>query len=103
MLFREKLNIIDGGSRALGDPGNRCALRYIALQPTDLADPVGKDPSSLAAQRKDGDRDAPTTWGILHHRSKCRSEEHTTELQSLMRIPYAVFCCKKTTDRLNKD
>src|SRR3546814_12235135 len=25
-----------------------------------------------------------------------RSEEHTSELQSLMRIPYAVFCLKKT-------
>src|SRR3546814_9454997 len=24
-----------------------------------------------------------------------RSEEHTSELQSLMRIPYAVFCVKK--------
>src|SRR3546814_3026696 len=24
----------------------------------------------------------------------CRSEEHTTELQSLMRISYAVFCLK---------
>src|SRR3546814_3979458 len=27
---------------------------------------------------------------------KCRSEEHTSELQSLMRISYAVFCLKKT-------
>src|SRR3546814_8928814 len=26
-----------------------------------------------------------------------RSEEHTSELQSLMRISYAVFCLKKTT------
>src|SRR3546814_6358496 len=26
-----------------------------------------------------------------------RSEEHTSELQSLMRIPYAVFCLKKKT------
>src|SRR3546814_8559671 len=26
----------------------------------------------------------------------CRSEEHTSELQSLMRISYAVFCLKKT-------
>src|SRR3546814_6544205 len=26
-----------------------------------------------------------------------RSEEHTSELQSLMRIQYAVFCLKKTT------
>src|SRR3546814_10324022 len=27
----------------------------------------------------------------------CRSEEHTSELQSLMRISYAVFCLNKTT------
>src|SRR3546814_7704038 len=27
-----------------------------------------------------------------------RSEEHTSELQSLMRISYAVFCLKKTKD-----
>src|SRR3546814_10671368 len=26
-----------------------------------------------------------------------RSEEHTSELQSLMRISYAVLCCKKKT------
>src|SRR3546814_3842854 len=26
----------------------------------------------------------------------CRSEEHTSELQSLMRISYAVFCLKQT-------
>src|SRR3546814_5918289 len=30
-------------------------------------------------------------------RMKRRSEEHTSELQSLMRIPYAVFCLKKKT------
>src|SRR3546814_8927994 len=28
-----------------------------------------------------------------------RSEEHTSELQSLMRISYAVFCLKKQTQR----
>src|SRR3546814_7323943 len=28
-------------------------------------------------------------------RNGCRSEEHTSELQSLMRISYAVFCLKK--------
>src|SRR3546814_4497224 len=27
--------------------------------------------------------------------TSCRSEEHTSELQSLMRISYAVFCLKK--------
>src|SRR3546814_1299508 len=30
---------------------------------------------------------------------KVRSEEHTSELQSLMRISYAVFCLKKKTQR----
>src|SRR3546814_1750370 len=29
--------------------------------------------------------------------SRCRSEEHTSELQSLMRISYAVFCLQKKT------
>src|SRR3546814_1790032 len=29
------------------------------------------------------------------HEEKGRSEEHTSELQSLMRISYAVFCLKK--------
>src|SRR3546814_6521667 len=32
---------------------------------------------------------------IEHHLA--RSEEHTSELQSLMRISYAVFCLKKKT------
>src|SRR3546814_10622905 len=31
----------------------------------------------------------------LHVRASPRSEEHTSELQSLMRISYAVFCLKK--------
>src|SRR3546814_4198150 len=30
-----------------------------------------------------------------------RSEEHTSELQSLMRISYAVFCLKKKTNVIN--
>src|SRR3546814_6806508 len=35
-----------------------------------------------------------------HRPGKRRSEEHTSELQSLMRISYAVFCLKKK--RTNK-
>src|SRR3546814_2918865 len=31
----------------------------------------------------------------LHERERVRSEEHTSEIQSLMRISYAVFCLKK--------
>src|SRR3546814_4606717 len=33
----------------------------------------------------------------LNHPRAARSEEHTSELQSLMRISYAVFCLKKKT------
>src|SRR3546814_2444730 len=35
--------------------------------------------------------------GVQPRRRDLRSEEHTSELQSLMRISYAVFCLKKTT------
>src|SRR3546814_10261540 len=47
-------------------------------------------------------RALPFSWS-LHHSgngalsSGLRSEEHTSELQSLMRISYAVFCLKKKT------
>src|SRR3546814_14874314 len=44
---------------------------------------------------------APADGG--HSRGRChrdaRSEEHTSELQSLMRISYAVFCLKKKKKR----
>src|SRR3546814_14966780 len=37
----------------------------------------------------------PLIWNFLGSLSVSRSEEHTSELQSLMRISYAVFCLKK--------
>src|SRR3546814_2241121 len=39
----------------------------------------------------------------FHHMSAIpmRSEEHTSDLQSLMRISYAVFCLKKKTTHHN--
>src|SRR3546814_5475240 len=45
------------------------------------------------------DPEAPTRREIIDRRkdavAEIRSEEHTSELQSLMRISYAVFCLKK--------
>src|SRR3546814_4457733 len=38
--------------------------------------------------------------GSLTDARVLRSEEHTSELQSLMRISYAVFCLKKKTQRM---
>src|SRR3546814_9666515 len=37
------------------------------------------------------------TYTHVFNRLRVRSEEHTSELQSLMRISYAVFCLKKKT------
>src|SRR3546814_2473528 len=47
--------------------------------------------------RGDPEPPAPRTRGlsISSVRKSDRSEEHTSELQSLMRISYAVFCLKK--------
>src|SRR3546814_4274155 len=40
--------------------------------------------------------------GLAFYRAtNTRSEEHTSELQSLMRISYAVFCLKKKTTKVN--
>src|SRR3546814_8949185 len=44
-------------------------------------------------------------WGMRSSRGllvRGRSEEHTSELQSLMRISYAVFCLKKKKKNTNK-
>src|SRR3546814_3610243 len=41
------------------------------------------------------DADAPSDGGSRPQAATDRSEEHTSELQSLMRISYAVFCLKK--------
>src|SRR3546814_4475916 len=40
---------------------------------------------------------SPETATIIEEKRKERSEEHTSELQSLMRISYDVFCLKKKT------
>src|SRR3546814_6570175 len=39
------------------------------------------------------------TAGLPHILMRFRSEEHTSELQSLMRTSYAVFCLKKKNTR----
>src|SRR3546814_4758944 len=38
--------------------------------------------------------------GVITYDELNRSEEHTSELQSLMRISYAVFCLKKKTTQV---
>src|SRR3546814_7296173 len=44
------------------------------------------------AQTKELEQDMPIPVVITVYSDRSRSEEHTSELQSLMRISYAVFC-----------
>src|SRR3546814_3604315 len=52
-----------------------------------------KDHAELRRDRVDQPLLEPRVVGV----GQARSEEHTSELQSLMRISYAVFCLKKKT------
>src|SRR3546814_1315149 len=75
----------------------------------DMQVPAFSEPSEYVPNRDDAYLfDHDTTLAILagfarnrrvmiqgYHGTGKRSEEHTSELQSLMRISYAVFCLKK--------
>src|SRR3546814_8546309 len=82
------------------------ARKQAGLLQEELARRVGKDQSfvsniergqrridvlELYAMARAMDRDPSDLYRTL----VARSEEHTSELQSLMRISYAVFCLKK--------
>src|SRR3546814_1255284 len=76
----------------------------LAIQPGTCGSPVAADGAPGDAERVGGFlRAQAAEYAALDH-LRCarigflqaiRSEEHTSELQSLMRISYAVFCLKK--------
>src|SRR3546814_2272379 len=69
-----------------GGVGQRLDLRDARLAPRSC------EAERLQAQdRKDAGHQ------VQDQSAEDRSEEHTSELQSLMRISYAVFCLKKKT------
>src|SRR3546814_9944599 len=78
--------------RSLGERRNQLAgtLSGGEKQMLALACGLGIDPSVLLVDELSMGL-APLVVGELYE----RSEEHTSELQSLMRISYAVFCLKK--------
>src|SRR3546814_10572543 len=93
-LFRSALVVGHGGPVDPGDPHHHAQRRFVeqsshlrAIINNNRRTPVLYRNGSAArvAQPPDEAREAG------------RSEEHTSELQSLMRISYAVFCLKKKT------
>src|SRR3546814_3728134 len=73
------------------DPrGQPQAIGHEGLAVAIVAAPRARDVEQPASDVGFGD-----FTGILVFELMQRSEEHTSELQSLMRISYAVFCLKK--------
>src|SRR3546814_7010226 len=69
--------------------GQRIADRRIDVERTAIAfEHIVVAAGAVVVSRTPGGRGADR---------KLRSEEHTSELQSLMRIPYSGFCLKKKT------
>src|SRR3546814_2240187 len=66
-----------------------------AEHPHRRAHPPEREPANPAAPERSADVGEPGQEPRAHRLSPTRSEEHTSELQSLMRISYAVFCLKK--------
>src|SRR3546814_1886028 len=63
------------------------------VRPSTIADPNG-DKAFRTSTTCDLDHRDPIVIAV-NNRIHDRSEEHTSELQSLMRISYAVFCLQK--------
>src|SRR3546814_2495313 len=95
-LVLEEAERVDAVLRALDlEAVERVALGKPHLTPNHLVLRVGVavdvDPLDIGALRlRDVEVDP-------HRQRLARSEEHTSELQSLMRISYAAFCLKKKT------
>src|SRR3546814_10035512 len=88
-----------GANIDVGASMDRTAVSMYALMPNldasmDLMADVIKNP---AFDPQELERIRATQLTRIAAENTQRSEEHTSELQSLMRISYAVFCLKKKT------
>src|SRR3546814_3174521 len=75
----------------LPDPAQRLQGEGLRLAPADGCHPGDLDTAGRH-----------TRSDVVAADQLARSEEHTSELQSLMRISYAVFCLKKTITKSNE-
>src|SRR3546814_10476115 len=99
-LYDTSLHVMDGGSpfRArfgVERDGETLLAEGSYTKGSELTD--GYPEFTMAVLKKLGwDRDlTPEERTVIERVGGDRSEEHTSELQSLMRISYAVFCLKK--------
>src|SRR3546814_5024798 len=89
-LFRSQA----AGSEAMGtmERYSKVGMQELDQRLSKIVEAARKQPVSVYRYG------APWVWIVSQDD---RSEEHTSELQSLMRISYAVFCLKKKTQTTN--
>src|SRR3546814_10183982 len=90
-----ELDVLGDGHAVLGDArgAERLLQHHVAaLRAERHLDGIG--------QHVDAAQHAVARIDVELHVLGSRSEEHTSELQSLMRISYAVFCLKKKNNTL---
>src|SRR3546814_10462090 len=87
----------NGGSLVTVDLGDR-RLCYSVAEPGDHW--ISNSLCVMAAVHAVGGDLAAAGLALAEMGGLKRSEEHTSELQSLMRISYAVFCLKKNTQHI---
>src|SRR3546814_7831192 len=74
--------------------GVDCECRGGRRRASDALDDDGGGHAAAGAHRDEAALEV-AALELVEHGADERSEEHTSELQSLMRISYAVFCLKK--------
>src|SRR3546814_5423507 len=91
------IQLIASKAGGFEEAGKRLLRRIGARPPAFLAHRLGLQRQAARDQRKTARRRIGFDGACLQPGVGHRSEEHTSELQSLMRISYAVFCLNKTT------
>src|SRR3546814_2463343 len=86
-----------GPEGPLAGPSPTCQLRWSSSSPTGVGDE--RRPLRITARLGGLCKDFRVRRLYESVKSLVRSEEHTSELQSLMRISYAGFCLKKKKKR----
>src|SRR3546814_3190875 len=88
------------GDRAAGAIAGDDGGQRGAVPPIGLVNPLD---DLLAPLMLEIDIDIGRLLALARDKALERSEEHTSELQSLMRISYAVFCLKKKKTQINNN
>src|SRR3546814_7954462 len=105
VVLHGSLTVVDhqGNAKTFGTSGSEYPDVTIRLNDSGVAGAIVRNPTLGAGEAYMDGRfsvDDDDIMGLLelvqaNTRWESRSEEHTSELQSLMRISYAVFCLKK--------